>query len=151
MPNCILQKNMPPKKSYESYESDSEGDSQSQKRRAVKKQKLDKNSEEYKRRRERNNVAVRKSREASRLKAKETMEKVSLLREENKALEQKVTILNKELGVLRDLFLSHASATASAKLLVKEEYSETGSSENSSVKSETDVKDNLYQVASGNS
>ncbi|BFZ19875.1 hypothetical protein BsWGS_22914 [Bradybaena similaris] len=136
---------MPPKKSCESYESDSE-DSPSQKQKGFKRQKLDKNSDEYKRRRERNNVAVRKSREASRQKAKDTMEKVSKLREENKALEQKVTILNKELGVLRDLFLSHASATAPtqastvSKHLVSDEVS---------VKSELDVKDHNFLFVSG--
>ena len=105
---------MPPKKSYESYDSESD-DSQGQKRVSGKRQKLDKNSEEYRQRRERNNLAVRKSREASRKKAKETMDKVSKLRDENQALEQKVTILNKELMVLKDLFMTHASATATAQ------------------------------------
>ncbi|RUS70042.1 hypothetical protein EGW08_022191 [Elysia chlorotica] len=105
---------MPPKKSYESYDSESD-DSQGQKRGSGKRQKLDKNSDEYRQRRERNNLAVRKSREASRKKAKETMDKVSKLRDENRALEQKVTILNKELMVLKDLFMTHASATATAQ------------------------------------
>ncbi|GFO16300.1 CCAAT/enhancer-binding protein gamma [Plakobranchus ocellatus] len=105
---------MPPKKSYESDDSESD-DPQNQKKSVSKRQKLDKNSEEYRQRRERNNMAVRKSREASRKKAKETMDKVTKLRNENQALEQKVTILNKELLVLKDLFLTHASATASAQ------------------------------------
>lgn len=108
---------MPPKKSYESCDSESD-DSQGQKRTSGKRQKLDKNSEEYRQRRERNNLAVRKSREASRKKAKETMDKVSKLRDENRALEQKVTILNKELLVLKDLFMTHASATATAQAAV---------------------------------
>ena len=108
---------MPPKKSYESYDSESD-DPQSHKKGAGKRQKLDKNSDEYKQRRERNNMAVRKSREASRKKAKETMDKVSKLRDENRALEQKVTILNKELLVLKDLFMTHASATATAQAAV---------------------------------
>ncbi|GFR65997.1 CCAAT/enhancer-binding protein gamma [Elysia marginata] len=105
---------MPPKKSYESCDSESDN-SQGQKRTTGKRQKLDKNSDEYRQRRERNNMAVKKSREASRKKAKETMDKVSKLRDENKALEQKVTILNKELLVLKDLFMTHASATATAQ------------------------------------
>jgi len=103
---------MPPKKTYESYESDSDAESPTSQKSGGKRQKFDKNSDEYKKRRERNNVAVRKSREASRQKAKDTMEKVSRLREENRQLEQKVTILNKELGVLRDLFVTHATASA---------------------------------------
>lgn len=105
---------MPPKKAYESYESESDGESQPQKKKKSQaKNQAPKDSEEYRNRRERNNVAVRKSREASRKKAKETMDRVNELRDENKTLEQKVTILNKELGVLRDLFLAQASASDS--------------------------------------
>jgi hypothetical protein len=85
-----------------------------------------KDSDEYLKRRERNNIAVRKSRQLSRAKAKQTEEKVSLLREENKSLEQKIKLLSKELGVLKDLFLSTAAPTggssgAQACLSVKEE------------------------------
>ena len=69
-----------------------------------------KDSEVYKKRRERNNIAVRKSRQLSRQKAKQDDEKVNLLREENKMLAEKVQLLNKELSVLKDLFLSSASA-----------------------------------------
>ena len=145
---------MPPKKVYESYESDS-GDL-SHDKDGVKRQKLDKNSDEYKKRRERNNVAVRKSREQSRQKAKDTMEKVSRLRDENKALEQKVTILNKELGVLRDLFLTHASATATSeatssvvKLLPKTETDDDTNVKNSTADTESVIKDHKYFVSDG--
>ncbi|CAL1532332.1 unnamed protein product [Lymnaea stagnalis] len=139
---------MPPKKSYDSYDTESEGDSQSGKPCGTKRQKLDKNSEEYKKRRERNNVAVRKSREASRQKAKDTMEKVARLREENWALEQKVTILNKELGVLRDLFLTHATATAAVQAQhvtkVKKENGDDEISEDSCAKSDAASNDHLH-------
>ncbi|XP_059145549.1 CCAAT/enhancer-binding protein gamma-like [Physella acuta] len=141
---------MPPKKTYESYDSESEGDSQSGKKRGSKRQKLDKNSDEYKRRRERNNVAVRKSREASRQKAKDTMERVARLREENKALEQKATILNKELGVLRDLFLTHATATAAvqSKTFLKKEND--GDISETSIKSESNSSDHLHHFFTSN-
>lgn len=66
--------------------------------------------DEYIARRERNNIAVRKSREKSRAKAKETLAQVEKLRKENEMLEQKVTILSKELSVLKDLFLAHAGS-----------------------------------------
>ncbi len=65
---------------------------------------MDKNSDEYLARRERNNIAVKKSREKSRAKNKGTVEKVNMLKKENMELEQQVTILSKELGVLKDLF-----------------------------------------------
>ena len=63
-----------------------------------------KDTEEYRERRDRNNEAVKKSREKSRAKAKGTIDRVSRLRSENKELEQQVVILSKELGVLKDLF-----------------------------------------------
>lgn len=74
----------------------------------AKRAKIDKSGDEYTMRRERNNIAVRKSREKSRAKAKETLAQVDKLRQENEMLEQKVTILSKELSVLKDLFLAHA-------------------------------------------
>ena len=67
-------------------------------------------TEEYRRKRDRNNIAVKKSRERSRAKAKETLEKVEKLKKENADLEYKVQLLSKELSVLKDLFLTHAGA-----------------------------------------
>lgn len=76
--------------------------------RPQKKYLYDKGSEEYKKRRERNNVAVRKSRDKSRLKTQQTLDKINELKVENAKLEGKVQLLSKELSVLKDLFLSHA-------------------------------------------
>ena len=76
--------------------------------RSLKKYLHDKNSEEYKMRRLRNNVAVRKSRDRSRQKAVETQERVQQLKVENQQLESKVMLLSKELSLLKDLFLAHA-------------------------------------------
>ena len=69
----------------------------------------EKDSDEYKRRRERNNEAVRKSRQKSRQKASETEVRVTELKKENADLEQRVTLLHKELELLKDLFLTHAN------------------------------------------
>lgn len=69
---------------------------------------------DYIKKRERNNVAVRRSREKSRQKQKETLEKVNQLRLENQELEMRVTLLSKELSVLRDLFLEHAGVGQSS-------------------------------------
>ncbi|XP_052816657.1 CCAAT/enhancer-binding protein gamma-like [Mya arenaria] len=96
---------MPMKKSFPITESSDDSDDFGPKE---KRQKMEKDSHEYVARRERNNIAVRKSREKSRAKAKETMEQVNKLRKENENLEQKVSILSKELSVLKDLFLAHA-------------------------------------------
>ncbi|PIK45535.1 putative CCAAT/enhancer-binding protein gamma-like [Apostichopus japonicus] len=76
--------------------------------RSQKKYLHDKDSEEYKKRRERNNVAVRKSRDKSRWKTQQTLDKINELKAENSKLEGKVSLLSKELSVLKDLFLSHA-------------------------------------------
>ena len=95
---------MPMKKPFPSGESSDDSDSYSPKEKKAK------TSDDYSARRERNNIAVRKSREKSRAKAKETMAQVDRLRRENETLEQKVTILSKELSVLKDLFLAHAGS-----------------------------------------
>lgn len=61
-------------------------------------------TEEYYDRRERNNIAVKKSRQKSRTKAKGMLVRVEKLRSENEKLEKQVEILSKELSVLRDIF-----------------------------------------------
>lgn len=64
----------------------------------------DKNSDEYRRRRERNNIAVRKSREKAKVRTRETEEKVKLLLKENDRLQKRIELLMEELNVLRNLF-----------------------------------------------
>jgi len=75
---------------------------------------IDKNSEEYRRRRERNNVAVRRSRDKTRHKREETERRVIELEEENKKLREKLTLLNKEINVLKSLFSSVGVPTSSS-------------------------------------
>lgn len=67
------------------------------------KKSVDKASDEYKKRRERNNIAVRKSREKAKLRSRETEKKVSELARENDGLRKKVDMLSKELNVLKSL------------------------------------------------
>ncbi|CAH2313223.1 CCAAT enhancer-binding gamma [Pelobates cultripes] len=71
-------------------------------------QRMDRSSEEYRLRRERNNMAVKKSRLKSKQKAQDTLQRVNQLKEENERLEAKIKLLTKELSVLKDLFLEHA-------------------------------------------
>lgn len=66
----------------------------------------DKNSDEYRRRRERNNIAVRKSREKAKVRTRETEEKVKILLKENERLQKRIELLTEELNVLRSLFSS---------------------------------------------
>ncbi|KAG7483147.1 CCAAT/enhancer-binding protein gamma [Solea senegalensis] len=74
----------------------------------MKKPPADKDSDEYRQRRERNNLAVKKSRMRSKQKAMDTQQRVNELKEENERLEAKIKLLSKELSVLKDLFLEHA-------------------------------------------
>lgn len=74
----------------------------------MKKPLADKDSDEYRQRRERNNLAVKKSRMRSKQKAMDTQQRVNELKEENERLEAKIKLLSKELSVLKDLFLEHA-------------------------------------------
>ncbi|KAK6185415.1 hypothetical protein SNE40_007657 [Patella caerulea] len=99
---------MAPRKMNDSNTDGSDGEGKSGRKR----QSVTRDSDEYRKRRCRNNTAVQKSRTKSRQKAKETMAKVNRLRQENEMLEQKVQILTKELSVLKDLFLAHAGIVA---------------------------------------
>ncbi|XP_013788770.1 CCAAT/enhancer-binding protein-like [Limulus polyphemus] len=64
---------------------------------------VDKSSDEYRRRRERNNIAVRKSREKAKQRSRDTERRVSELSRENESLRSRVELLTKELNVLRSL------------------------------------------------
>ncbi|XP_030067455.1 CCAAT/enhancer-binding protein beta [Microcaecilia unicolor] len=68
------------------------------------KKSVDKQSDEYKIRRERNNIAVRKSRDKAKIRNMETQHKVLELTAENERLQKKVEQLSRELTTLRNLF-----------------------------------------------
>ncbi|CRK96222.1 CLUMA_CG009649, isoform A [Clunio marinus] len=59
--------------------------------------------------RERNNEAVRKSREKSKQKSEQTMKRVKKLREDNKLLEGKIEEQKKTKKFLKDLFLQQTT------------------------------------------
>ncbi|XP_066959903.1 CCAAT/enhancer-binding protein-like [Macrobrachium rosenbergii] len=68
------------------------------------KKNVDKNSDEYKRRRERNNIAVRKSREKAKARTRETEERVKKLIMDNDRLHKKCELLSKEVAVFHSMF-----------------------------------------------
>ncbi|XP_010209707.1 PREDICTED: CCAAT/enhancer-binding protein alpha [Tinamus guttatus] len=72
--------------------------------RGKSKKTVDKNSNEYRVRRERNNIAVRKSRDKAKMRNLETQHKVLELTAENERLQKKVEQLSRELSTLRNLF-----------------------------------------------
>ncbi|XP_026784849.1 CCAAT/enhancer-binding protein beta [Pangasianodon hypophthalmus] len=67
------------------------------------KKRLDKDSDEYRQRRERNNLAVRKSRDKAKMRNLETQHKVLELAAENERLQKRVEQLSRELATLRNL------------------------------------------------
>ena len=67
---------------------------------------LDRCSFNYREKRERNNVAVRKSRIKSKQRVVETEKRVKELEDENGHLQNKIALLTKELNVLKSLFSS---------------------------------------------
>ena len=71
-----------------------------------KKRMPEKGTTEYRQKRDRNNVAVRKSREKSKIRVQETEQRVKELEDENQRLQSKITLLTKELNVLKSLFVS---------------------------------------------
>jgi len=70
---------------------------------------------DYIQRRQRNNVAVRKSRQKSRSLAHQTAQRVTELRRENNELEGKVGLLSKELKLLKDVLLMRAGKGVSSE------------------------------------
>lgn len=74
--------------------------------KASKKHAVDKHSNEYRQKRDRNNIAVRKSREKSKIRVMDTEKRVKELEDENSHLQSKIALLTKELNVLKSLFTS---------------------------------------------
>lgn len=68
------------------------------------KKRVDKSSPEYRLRRERNNVAVRKSRDKAKIRNMETQHKVVELSSDNDRLRRRVEHLSRELDTLRGIF-----------------------------------------------
>ncbi|XP_051920177.1 CCAAT/enhancer-binding protein alpha [Hippocampus zosterae] len=68
------------------------------------KKRVDKSSPEYRLRRERNNVAVRKSRDKAKMRNMETQQKVLELSSDNERLRRRVDHLSRELDALRGVF-----------------------------------------------
>lgn len=83
--------------------------------------------DEYRHKRDRNNIAVKKSREKSRQRARETAEKMERLRQENEQLEQRTVELSAELRTLKDLLLARASSSAARRGSGKNEKPTTAS------------------------
>jgi len=66
--------------------------------------KTESSTKEYLERRSKNNISVRKSRAKLREKITQTQARVKNLAKENKTLEQEVSKLDKELGILKCIF-----------------------------------------------
>lgn len=73
-----------------------------------KEQTKDEKDEEYLQKRARNNISVQKSREKSKQKEKESLERADHLRAENAELEDQITKLQKEQALLKEMLLSSA-------------------------------------------
>merc|ERR1712061_188355 len=65
---------------------------------------------EYQIKRQRNNDAVRKSREKAKLQAEQIAQRVKKLRQENESLEERLKLLSKELAFLKDIFKTHTGS-----------------------------------------
>lgn len=77
---------------------------------------LEKDTEEYRKLRDRNNEAVKKSRTRTKLRTQNTLDKVEKLRDENTKLEDRIEGLKKELELLKELFVSHAGTKSMKRL-----------------------------------
>lgn len=75
-----------------------------------------KDSDDYRRLRQRNNEAVKKSRTKSRVKQQQTQERVAQLRKEHDDLVRQVEILKHRLDVYKEIFLKQAGAQGEIEL-----------------------------------
>uniref|UniRef100_A0A182P5D4 BZIP domain-containing protein n=1 Tax=Anopheles epiroticus TaxID=199890 RepID=A0A182P5D4_9DIPT len=66
---------------------------------------VDKGTDEYRRRRERNNIAVRKSREKAKVRSREVEEKVKTLLKEKDVLIRKIEEKNNEIALYKQLYM----------------------------------------------
>ena len=66
-----------------------------------------KESDDYRTRRQRNNEAVKKSRQRSKAKTEETVERIAKLAKLNEDMERDVDILTKEIRLLSSMYVSH--------------------------------------------
>ncbi|CAK1543578.1 unnamed protein product [Leptosia nina] len=73
----------------------------------------DDDDEDYRKKRDRNNEAVKKSRFKSKQRTQETFTRVNKLKAENQMLEEKVKTLTKDLEFLKALFMEYASKSDS--------------------------------------
>jgi len=74
---------------------------------------LGKSDESYVRRRQRNNAAVKRSREKARQRQRESQRRLSELAAENSSLQLKASVLVKELSLLRGLFPTSVESAGS--------------------------------------
>ncbi|CAK8696220.1 CCAAT/enhancer-binding protein gamma-like [Clavelina lepadiformis] len=72
------------------------------------KSQLNETDSEYQKRRNRNNIAVKKSRFKSKVKGNSTLDTINRLKVENVELESKVEGLSQELSTLKKVFMEHA-------------------------------------------
>ncbi|CAG9570784.1 unnamed protein product [Danaus chrysippus] len=75
----------------------------------------DDEDDDYRKKRDRNNEAVKKSRYKSKQRTQETVVRVNKLKAENQMLEEKVKTLTKDLKFLKDLFMEYASNSQNPK------------------------------------
>lgn len=74
-----------------------------------------KNQDDYQIKRDRNNASVQKSREKARQQEAQTTQRVDQLKAENADLERRVDILNKELQLLKEMFLTFAKGGSTSQ------------------------------------
>ncbi|XP_014670884.1 PREDICTED: CCAAT/enhancer-binding protein-like [Priapulus caudatus] len=87
--------------------------------KAARKKLVDRESEDYRCRRERNNIAVRKSRQKAKERHVETEDKVKDLASHNEALQLKVETLTQELNAMRRLLSNVAASRLESRSLNK--------------------------------
>jgi len=67
--------------------------------------------EEYIKKREKNNAAVKRARQKAKEKSQQTFRRIQIIKNENKELEERIKAVSKELSTMKDLYAKYTGET----------------------------------------
>merc|ERR1712061_551051 len=72
--------------------------------------------EEYVKKREKNNAAVKRARQKAKEKSQQTFQRIQIIKNENKELEERIKAMSKELSTMKDLYAQYTGKNIQHKI-----------------------------------
>ena len=72
--------------------------------------------EEYVKKREKNNAAVKRARQKAKEKSQQTFQRIQIIKNENKELEERIKAMSKELSTMKDLYAKYTGKNIQHKI-----------------------------------